>query len=569
MNRMIKIIIVIAMLFSVIACSKNETIVSDEECNKFDTFVDRLPALLIKPDNTALNQLFTDPSNIDVVPELANWDYLSLDYVERDQEIFDEISKGLNAIDYDLLDESRKENYEVIAYTLEDDFDINDENYYFMTNNPLGAYDGSISNVFISLYFMEIRTELDAKSYINLLDSLNEYALNLLEFEQLRQDNGYGMSPREIELSIENIETSQEHADFKFIVDDFKEKVNASNIENKDTYINYVDENLVKDLTDFYQTCLDGLKAIDVKQGDVSLSELEEGREYYASIVYANSGFESMDEYYNYIYGMYEDSFAEFLKLVNTTDSEKFFSGDFKFTDIDNPNELLAYFKEVTRKDFPMVGDFEYEMRELPKEFGYLMPGVGAFYVIGPLDDENAKQHMMLNGTYNQSDFTTIAHEGYPGHMFQHAYANSLNLPYVRNIYNFIDYSEGYANYVEDYITRFAIDDELAHLNRVYDEYLYSMILLWDYELGYGGEDVFGEMVEVFGDAGVAKGIYEQIKFSPGTFIPYYVAGSIFNDMYDEIENKMSLKEFHESILSHGPMPLNILREKVQKDAEK
>ena len=45
--------------------------------------------------------------------------------------------------------------------------------------------------------------------------------------------------------------------------------------------------------------------------------------------------------------------------------------------------------------------------------------------------------------------FTTLAHEGYPGHLYQTTYYANTNPDPLRNLLNFSGYVEGWATYAE------------------------------------------------------------------------------------------------------------------------
>ncbi len=73
--------------------------------------------------------------------------------------------------------------------------------------------------------------------------------------------------------------------------------------------------------------------------------------------------------------------------------------------------------------------------------------------------------------TYTALDlYTTLAHEGYPGHLYQTILSGSTTLGSVRNLLNFGGYIEGWATYVEMYAYGLSDTDpnlaELYRLNR-------------------------------------------------------------------------------------------------------
>ena len=57
------------------------------------------------------------------------------------------------------------------------------------------------------------------------------------------------------------------------------------------------------------------------------------------------------------------------------------------------------------------------------------------------------------NGSVSSSEdlYTTLAHEGYPGHLYQNVYFLSNCTSPVRTVLSFGSYVEGWATYVENY----------------------------------------------------------------------------------------------------------------------
>ncbi|MFQ8776405.1 MAG: DUF885 family protein [Roseburia sp.] len=78
----------------------------------------------------------------------------------------------------------------------------------------------------------------------------------------------------------------------------------------------------------------------------------------------------------------------------------------------------------------------------------YLAP---AFCITAPIDDYSTNR-IYINNANNYTDlyyFTTLAHEGYPGHLYQTIQSYDYGLPPIRSLFNYPAYTEGWATYVE------------------------------------------------------------------------------------------------------------------------
>ena len=73
------------------------------------------------------------------------------------------------------------------------------------------------------------------------------------------------------------------------------------------------------------------------------------------------------------------------------------------------------------------------------------------FYLTAPLDDRN-QNVIYINpkaGYKGLELYSTLAHEGYPGHLYQTVYSSDCGIQPVRSLLNFGGYVEGWATYVE------------------------------------------------------------------------------------------------------------------------
>ncbi|MGB4985250.1 MAG: DUF885 family protein [Erysipelotrichaceae bacterium] len=564
--KKLKIVIILLCTILLTSCQKPATDNSQIQ-NKFDQFVDSIPSQILDPASPSLNQLFTDPNNVSLKPQLNVWPDYDIDKYKKELATMEQLKQELLSFNHSKLQSLQQETYDVLSLSLEKNYDFDDTAFFYLDNNPLGAYKGETSNAFLTLYFYNIRNEFDIQSYINLVDTLPNYAQTMVNFEQQRQDNGYGLTPTEIKMSIDNLQKTIDINEFGFLSEAITKKINDLNIpsEIKDKYLKNINSKLINNVYNFFVSCQKGLKELNVLQKDnIVLGDLKHGKGYASYLIYINTGFKDFNDYYDYIYKKYEENNKELNSLL-TNNPNLNLSGN-PYTDIENPNELLSYLKKATQEDFHFTVDVKYNMVQLPEAFKSLMPGTGAFYYISPLDDPHADQEMMLNNAYSPADFPTIAHEGYPGHMYQHVFSNNLRLPYIRNLLSTPDFTEGYANYVEGIVTKYAKDPITAQINRLNEKSVYYLLLMIDGQLHFKLADNALETLEVaFQDKETAIKIYHQLSFTPFVFAPYYVGGSLVEDMYASVKNKVDLIKFNEEIISHGNLPLNKLRDIINR----
>lgn len=578
--RLLALLLALALLAGCLAGCGPKFQTEDEQ---FEAFLASLPPLLVDKTDTVLNQLFYDREAAGFETALSEWGEYSLESYLADQDLWDEQYTALTGFDRSQLSAANRDAYDILEATLrESEADVSDEAMFYLSNNPLGSYEGVLSDIAITLYFFNIFTQNDLDSYLHLMETLPDFAAELLRFEQERQDNGYGMTARELadvkEMCAENI-----NGDVQFLQDAFVEKLAAADFlteEQRAEAAGKAQQLLDTGYRQFFREIEAGIDGIEVKQReDACLNNLPEGEEYYESLVESYTGFTDMDEYVNYLVGLTEDAFTELqtLAMQDPTLLDRYYDDELVLYSSTDPEEILAYLHDAMQNDFPAVREVEYSMKVLPKAMQELLPGVAAFYMIGMLDKPDNPQSMMLCSEYTQEDFTTIAHEGFPGHMYQHVYVTEHQRPLILDLLGYTGYDEGYANYIERVAVDYCDDPAAARIAQLMNRYTILLILQLDYLLACTDTTLADARELMCSEFGVADPNSEDaweligdIIYRPGAFLPYYITGGRIADLRAEAEQKLgddfSLKAFHESILRRGPMPVELALSFARRD---
>src|SRR5699024_10442570 len=222
-----------------------------------------------------------------------------------------------------------------------------------------------------------------------------------------------------------------------------------------------------------------------------------------------------------------------------------------------DPNEILSELQQKIAVDFPELGQTSYEVKYInPVLQDYLSP---AFYLSPPIDETNNNViYINANPKYDLTKiYPTIAHEGYPGHLYQIVYFRQNCNNNLRKILNFPGYTEGWAVYTEQ--LSYDMMDTLSEMVRSYLKYCNSATLgihaLMDIGIHYEGwdmEKIKTYITNYFGDVGddVVTEIYYNIVEDPANYLSYYVGYLQFLDLRDQAENSwgnsFTAKEFHQ-----------------------
>ena len=176
------------------------------------------------------------------------------------------------------------------------------------------------------------------------------------------------------------------------------------------------------------------------------------------------------------------------------------------------------------------------------------------------------------------SRFTTLAHEGYPGHLYQTIFYESTDPDPVRSIFNFGGYVEGWATYAEMcsyYLT--PLPKEQATILQKNGSVILALYALADMGIHYDGWSRIdtAAFYAKYGisDAETIQKIYDLILGSPGNNLKYYIGYVKFLEMKKCWAEKMgedfSQKEFHRAVLSVGPAPFDVVETYMLNYAQK
>ena len=236
------------------------------------------------------------------------------------------------------------------------------------------------------------------------------------------------------------------------------------------------------------------------------------------------------------------------------------------------PNNMLETLKTNMLQDFPKPSDTTYTVSYVDESLqASLAP---AFYLTAPVDDySNNKIYINPSSEYSRIGlFTTLAHEGYPGHLYQTVQSYEYGLSPFRTLLNYGGYTEGWATYVEMMSYQYAgLDENTAAFMQANHDFSLSLYATSDIGIHYYGWDY--DLADFWDDYGIKdeasiKEIQSLILASPANYLKYYVGYLQFlelkNAQIELLGDNFSAKDFHENVLRIGPAPFSIINENLQ-----
>lgn len=443
-------------------------------------------------------------------------------------------------------------------------------------DEPLTPSGGVTSQLPVLLAEYTFRNTRDIKDYLGLLSQMDTYFLGILDYEQKKADAGLFMSDEACLKVIEGCEVFTEHPDDNFLIDTFSNRLNAMDgltDTQKNAYLKQHSKVLSDHVIPAYSQMIKGLTLLLGRgHNNWGLCNFPEGKAYYEAVVSADTGCDdSVEDLFSQIAkARREDlTFCQNLLEKNPKLASQSPKPD---AALKEENAMLSRLQKEILTDFPAPPQTEVEICHVdPALSEYLAP---AFYITAPIDDISHNR-IYINDAKNDTDiyyFTTLAHEGYPGHLYQTICTSSYGTPKVLSLLNYPGYTEGWATYTEMQSFYYAgLDPDLASLlqhNQAATLSLYATADIGIHYFGWEKEKIAAFWSEYgVDDTATVKRITDLILEEPGNYLKYYVGYLKFRQMREQfaLENKsFSVSAFHEAILRTGPSPFSVLEETVR-----
>ena len=414
----------------------------------------------------------------------------------------------------------------------------------------------------------------DIEDYLTLLETLYDYIKRELDYETYRNQQGFYLSEYTYDSVIEQCQSFL-YENENYLTDIFKSKLNEYEGLTDTEISAYLDRNtaaIQNSVIPAYQLIIDTLsKMKNSGTYEQGLCYKEYGTDYYNYLLENYAGTDkSAEELIELVDENIKTSQKEMMKL-NLSDSElysKLENPDYLYTD---PEEILSYLTEKLEEDFPTPACTNYSLKEIDSVMATDL--VVAFYILSPIDQYGNNIIYVNQDKIDDGNdlLPTLAHEGLPGHMYQHNYFWSINPSYFRSLFSFTGYSEGWAEYIEvlsyDWCGLEESVAEALKLNLLFSNALCTRVDLGVNYEGWTLEDTKKYLSQFTDDQSVAKDFYDTVISSPTVFFPYYIGYLELTDLketaMEELGTSFCEKDFHKFYLEIGPTYFGIIADRM------
>lgn len=485
---------------------------------------------------------------------------------------------------------------------LENSLTLNQFAYY---EEPLSPASGMQSQLPILLAEYTFRSKKDVEDYLSLLDQTDEYFASLLTYEQEKAGAGLLMAASSLDEVIEQCDTILTKKALKegshFLQTTFQERLTPLyeqgliTDQERKAFLSQNDRLLTTVMLPAYETLGDGLLILQDERIPLSgLASFPQGKEYYEALLLSQTGSNrSVEEIKQMLVDKLDSEFSTLIPLLTQYDEEYLTTVQTSLPEVfpvAKADDMLHSLIRQMRADFPTLLQDDQTAPCLaiksvsPSLEEYCAP---AFYLTPPLDDTDS------NVIYiNQKDspqalelFTTLAHEGYPGHMYQSVYSNNLlakqDSGTIRQLLWYGGYMEGWALYVEflsyDYASEllenagYSSHAEYVQIekhSRCMQLCLYSLLdIMIHYE--NASYNQVHKMLSSFGITSPVStaAIYKYIVEEPTNYLKYYLGYLEILNLRDEAHtlwgDAYQTYDFHKFLLDYGPADFATLKEQL------
>lgn len=518
-----------------------------------------------------LHFLLRNPSDAGIDSARHLYAPVSLSELKQNRTDRETIKETLDSFSPSLLTDEQKLTLQILQSFLRTESKIDGLELYAQ---PLAPTIGIQAQLPVLLCEYPFYSREDVENYFKLLGELGDYYGQILAFEQQKAEAGLMMSDASLERVISSCEGYLLVPGNNFMIDSFNSRlddIGDLSEDEKQTFRQKNAELLESDFVPAYQTLIDGLTALKgTGKNEKGQCGYPNGRRYYEYQVFSATGtsYSSLSDLLSAIEDSIRDSLLESSEILKRRPElqESFLNPEFRQKDA---SAIMEEIKAQTLQDFPALPECNYTIREVPKALELSLSP--AFYLTSAIDDiKNNVIYINHSDRYaSQPLYSLIAHEGYPGHLYQTVYFHSQNESSLRKILSFPGYTEGWATYVEQYAYTLdnGLDSDLGKLISANASASLGIQACLDlYVNAYGWE--IPQIEEYLSDyyekpEEVASALFETLVDNPANALSYYVGFLEFNQMRKTAEKKLgerfSLMEFHRFLLDMGNAPFDVI----------
>ena len=540
---------------------------------QFRTFTRSLFQTEVSANTISLHYTLRSPSDYGIADIPATYGSLSSDPVAAKASVRNVLS-SLQEFDPGTLSSENALTFKILDTYLKNASTGTD---YLLYQEPLGPVSGIHTQLPVLLSEYSFYDTQDVETYLALLKETPAYFDSVIRFEQKKAASGLFMPDYQADSVLDTCQSFIDMGKENYLISTFSERIASLDLLPENKKDSFRKENIklvTEEIYPAYQNLITAIKSLKGKgTNEQGLSHFPYGKKYYEYLVRQTTG---CNESVSRLRLMTRAQILEDLNAMQKV----LFPADAALTQASvleqtPPDSMLDDLRSKITDTFPEIPDVDFQVKYVPESMqDYLSP---AFYMIPAIDNLTENVIYINNGqtASGLNLYTTLAHEGYPGHLYQTVYFSASEPDPIRSILDFGGYVEGWATYAEMMSYYLApLSKTEASLLQKNSSVILGLYALADMGIHYDGWSVT-DTVRFFSDYGIndpnaVQSVYKLIIGSPANYLKYYIGYLKFyelkKEMADTLGNQFSQKEFHRAVLDVGPAPFEIVYDEVEKN---
>ena len=533
---------------------------------QFRTFTRSLFQTEVSANTISLHYTLRSPSDYGIADIPATYGSLSSDPVAAKASVRNVLS-SLQEFDPDTLSSENALTFKILDTYLKNASTGTD---YLLYQEPLGPVSGIHTQLPVLLSEYSFYDTQDVETYLALLKETPSYFDSVIRFEQKKAASGLFMPDYQADSVLDTCQSFIDMGKENYLVSTFDERIASLDLLPENKKDSFQKENIklvTEEIYPAYQNLITAIKSLKGKgTNEQGLSHFPYGKKYYEYLVRQTTGCnESISRLRLMTRAQILEDLSAMQKVLFPADAALTQASVLEQTP---PDSMLDDLRSKITDTFPEIPDVDFQVKYVPESMqDYLSP---AFYMIPAIDNLTENVIYINNGqtASGLNLYTTLAHEGYPGHLYQTVYFSASEPDPIRSILDFGGYVEGWATYAEMMSYYLApLSKTEASLLQKNSSVILGLYALADMGIHYDGWSVT-DTVRFFSDYGIndanaVQSVYELIIGSPANYLKYYIGYLKFyelkKEMADTLGNQFSQKEFHRAVLDVGPAPFEIV----------
>ena len=554
---------------------------------KFDRFLNSCFREYAAENTVTLHFKLSNPSAYGIkAPVSPTYGNLSSDTLKKNCSRSKELLQKLYTFPTSSLTKKQKLTWQIFQDYLNESI-MNEK--YILYSSPLGT-NGLQSEIPVTLSEYRLDNEKDIKDYLSLVNQVPELFTQILDFEQERRNAGIISPSFVISDTIDQIDqflnASEEN---NLLIQSFEERLAEVEPLSKDQKASYIANNrlLVTDkVLPAYKSLKTSLQAYANDSKNTSskerLCEYKNGQDYYKFLLMSNVGTDfSPEDCITILESQLKNTVKDISSL--TTKNKDLYTEYLSATPaLSAPKEIMNTLKNDSLIDFPEIKNISCQLKNVPDALSGT--SACAFYLVPPIDSTKDNIIYINKSRVDSNElFSTLAHEGYPGHLYQTNYFLTTNPSPLRTFLHCAGYDEGWGTYAQLYSYNFIefknVDEQttkqLRQLYRDNDLLSLSLSSLSDLYVNYKNydENALANYLQTYGiDKDGAQNLYRYVIENPTTYLAYsigcYELDQLKQTMADSLGKAFKISDFHEAVLNVGSCNFSILRQEIEKETE-